>query len=250
MAYNSVPRDASGKPTGIPTGLTPARVTVNTYYSPTPEASDTTTDDPDVCHKASSPQLKRAIESSEVRSDFSGSSALSRTDYFYDNTTTSGNLIEQKSWDSTKGALTRPLTAGNSISVTHQYDSYGNRTLTTDARGYQTQFIYDPINGFSNLYPTQTKTAYGTSVQRHSTQQYDFHTGLVTQTTDVDNNVTTKTSYDVFGRPSLVQEAFGTTVERRTSIEYSDTERRLFRLEQLSVGVESVSGGNFWWGER
>jgi YD repeat-containing protein len=147
-------------------------------------------------------------------------------------------LTTEKSWDSTKGAITRPLAPGNSISVTHQYDAYGNRTLTTDARGYQTQFIYDPINGFSSLYPTQTKTALGTSVQRHSTQQYDFYTGSVTQSTDVDNNVITQTSYDAFGRPTLVQEAFGTTKERRTATEYSDTSRRVITRTDLNATAD------------
>ncbi|HYE74520.1 MAG TPA: hypothetical protein VEF04_14370, partial [Blastocatellia bacterium] len=173
------------------------------------------------------PNIKRAIESSEVRSGLSTSDVLSRTESFYDNASTTGNLTEQKSWDSTKGAISRPLGSGNSISVSHTYDSYGNRTLTTDARGYQTQFTYGSINGYTGLYVTQTKTAYGTTVQRTTNSDYDFQTGLVTTSTDADNNVTTVTTYDVFGRPTLVEEANGTSVERQTATEYSDTLRRV-----------------------
>jgi hypothetical protein len=83
--YSSIPRDAGGKPEGIPGGLTPKRVIVNTYYNPTPDASDTATDDPDVYHRWSSPNIKRSVESGETRSDFSAGSVLSRAESFYDN---------------------------------------------------------------------------------------------------------------------------------------------------------------------
>lgn len=147
VPYSSIPRDGIGYPTGIPGGLTPKRVVVNTYYNPTPDASDTTTDDLEVYHKATSPNLKSAIALSEARSNFSSGSVLSRTESFYDNPSSTGNLTPQRNWDSTKGGISDPLTAGNSISVSHQYDPYGNRTWTTDANGVQTQFIYDPIRG-------------------------------------------------------------------------------------------------------
>jgi RHS repeat-associated protein len=231
--YGSVPRDGSGNPTGIPVGIY-ARATINTYYSPTPDASNNTTDDLNVYFKGTSPNLRNAIASREVQSGQSGAAA--RTEFFYDNALTTGNLIEQKSWDSIKGAITRPLTTANSISVTHQYDSYGNRTLSTDANGVQTQFIYDPINGQENLYVTQTKVAPGTAVQRWTTQSYDFHTGLVTQSTDVDNNVTTRMSYDVFERPILVEDADGIAgIENHTATEYSDTERRVIVRSDLNT---------------
>ncbi|MGH9754034.1 MAG: hypothetical protein ACREA2_14755, partial [Blastocatellia bacterium] len=234
--YGSVPRDGGGKPTGVPGGLTPKRVTVNTYYNPTPDALNTTTDDPDVYHKPSSPNIKKAIESSEARSDFSAGSAISRAESFYDNPSTTGNLTLVRNWDSTKGGISRPLSAGNSISVTHQYDSFGNRASTTDANGVQTQFIYDPINGHENLYVTQTKVASGAAVQRWAMQSYDFHTGLVTQSTDMDNNVVSKTAYDVFGRPTLVEEADGIAgVEKHTTTEYSDTERRVIVRSDLNT---------------
>jgi RHS repeat-associated protein len=245
VSFASIPRsgDIYNRPTGIPGGLTPKRVTVNAYYSPTPDASDTSTDDPDVYHKSSSPNLRNAIESSEIRSDIGASTALSRKEYVYDSPTTTGNLITERNWDNYKDphlvgtprAVTRPLMSANSISMSYQYDGYGNRILTTDANGVQAQFIYDLINGNSDLYVTQTKTAYNTSVQRISSQQYDFSTGLVTQSTDVDNSITTKTSYDVFGRPTLVQEAFGASNERRTATDYSDSARRIITRSDLNA---------------
>jgi RHS repeat-associated protein len=233
VAYGSVPRDGGGNPTGIPSGLRPARITNNAYYSPTPDASDNTTDDPDVYNKGTSPNLRNAIASIETTSWLGAVSAY--TEFFYDDALTTGNLIEQRSWDSTKGASTSPLTPANSISVTHQYDPYGNRTLTADAKGVQTQFIYDPINGQSNLYVTQTKVAAGTPVQRWTMLAYDFNTGQVTQSTDVDNNVTTQTTYDVFGRPTVVKEAVGTTNERWTRTEYDGQARRVVMRAALNA---------------
>jgi hypothetical protein len=207
--YGDVPRDANGRPTGIPGTAQVKRVTVNEYFNPTPDSSDSSTNDPDTYHLSTSPNYRQVLKSKEVRAGFDASTVLSRDEYFYDDPANTANLTEQRGWDSTKGAISYPLQPSNSISVAYQYDTYGNRTLATDANGVQTQFIYDPINGYGNLYVTQTKVAAGTSVQRWATQAYDFQTGLVTQSTDVDNNVTTRTTCDVFGRPTLVQEAYG-----------------------------------------
>jgi len=176
IAYSSIPHDIVGKPTGIPGRLTPKRVTFNTYYNPTPDASNTTTDDPDAYNKTTSPNLKRTVESSETRSD--SGSVLSRAESFYDNPSTTGNLTLERKWDSTKGGISRPLSAGNSVSVMRQYDPYGNRTHTTDANNITTWLVYSPINGHENLYVTETKVAVDTPVQQWTTQSYDFNTGL------------------------------------------------------------------------
>src|SRR6185503_874129 len=178
-----------------------------------------------------SPALKN-IPASTVTTN--GSTNLTRTEFFYDNAATTGNLTQQKQWDSTKGAYSNPLTSGNSISTSAQYNQYGSPTLTTDARGVQTQIVYGTIGAFTNLYPTQVKTAYQTAVQRTETREYDFTTGAVTRVTDVDNNVATATTYDVFGRPTLVKAAEGKTEETRTSTEYSDVNRRVIVRADLS----------------
>jgi RHS repeat-associated protein len=243
VAYSSVPRsgDIYNKPTGIPSGLTPKRVTVNTYYNPTPDASNTTTDDPDVYHKTTSSRLRNAIESSEIRSGVSSGSVLSRNEYFYDNASTTGNLITERSWDSTKGGISYPL-AGcvfpatcNSITVSHEYDAYGNRLRTYDGKNIRTEYYYRAVNLTRDVFLTDEITAFGTSVQRTTTYDYDFWTGVKTKTIDVDNNITTTTAYDVFGRPTLVKEAEGTAVERRAATEYSDTARRVITRADLNA---------------
>ena len=229
--YGTVPR-TNGFPTGIPAGAVVKRVTTNTMAFSTPDASDYTSNHANSYWTATAPTLRNAVAVTEVSN---GSTTLSRTELTYDNAGTTGNLTQQKSWDSTKGAYSNPLITGNSISVANQYDSYGNPTLSTDARGYQTQFVYGSIGGFTDLYPTQTKTAYQTSVQRTETREYDFSTGLVTRTTDVDNNVSTSTSYDVFGRPALVKAAEGKPEETRTSTSYSDANRRVIVKSDLNT---------------
>ena len=99
----------------------------------------------------------------------------------------------------------------------------------------QTQIVYGSVGGFTDLYPTQVKTAYQTAVQRTETREYDFSTGVVTRVTDVDNNVATATTYDVLGRPTLVKVAEGKAEETRTATEYSDVNRRVIVRSDLDI---------------
>ncbi len=177
VPYYNVHRDGSGKPDGV-LPSSPKRVTVSTYYNPTPNADITTFDD-DTYTLNTADDIRNAMESTEVRSDFGLTTARSRTEFFYDNASTTGNLIEQKSWDSTKNALTRPLDPGNSVKAVHQYDTHGNRTLTIDAGLTKTRFVYGSVGGFTDLYPTEIKTAFETSIVRTETREYDFRSGLV-----------------------------------------------------------------------
>ncbi len=235
--YGTVSR-TDGRPTGIPAGAVVKKVTTNTLAYATPDASDSTSSHVNSYFNATAPNLRNAVTVTEVSN---GSTILARTEYTYDNAGTTGNLTQQKSWDSTKGGYSNPLTGSNSASVSRQYDSYGNITLSTDARGYQTQFVYGSVGGFTGLYTTQIKTAYQTSVQRTETREYDFSSGAVTRTTDVDNNVANSTTYDVFGRPTLVKAAEDKPEETRTSTSYSDVNRRVIVKSDLNtVGDEKL----------
>ncbi|MDQ3918924.1 MAG: RHS repeat protein, partial [Acidobacteriota bacterium] len=230
--YTDVPRGSDGRPTGQILSTFPLkRVTTNTYYNPTPDASDTTTDSPNSYSKASSAARRNSLASIEVGD---GAGVLSRTEFTYDDPATTGNLTAQTSWDSTKGTYSNPLTASNSISLSYQYDSYGNRTLATDAVGHQTSYTYGAVGTVDHLYPTEVTAAYGTSVAETTTAAYDFYTGLVTRSTDA-NNVSTSTGYDVFGRPVLVKAADGLPEETRTQIDYSDAARRVITRKDLNA---------------
>lgn len=218
-------------PTGIPGGATLKRLTVNTYHNPSPSASAPRSNNSYVYYHPSSIWMRKAVASIEVRS--SPTQAVARTEYDYDNPATTANVTVQRSWDSTKGAYSNPLAAANSVSTSTQYNAYGSPTLSTDARGTQTQYTYGAVGGYTDLYPTITKAAYGTTLELTTTLEYDFYTGAVTRSTDP-NNVATATTYDALGRPTLVKAAEGIAAkETRTETEYSDADRRVIVRSDL-----------------
>ena len=238
VASTSVPR-AQGKPTGtIPAAAARKRRTVHTYHKATPAASDTTTQDPDAYYKATSPRLKSARASTEIR-DGSGV-RRSRRQFTYDDPGTKGNLTRERIGKSNaSGVVPATLTSANSITLSHTYDTRSNRLTSTGGRGAVTRWTYGPIRGGSvshpDLYPTREVVASGTGVARTTTYGYDFHTGQVTSARDADNNVTTRTTLDDIGRPTLVKEASGVSaVERHTATDYCDRKRRLVVRSDLS----------------
>jgi RHS repeat-associated protein len=237
VAYSTIPRNSLGKPSGLPSGATPARITKTEYYNDTPDASSTTYTDAESYHLATSPRVRNAVKSAEVQNG--SGTPKSRSEMFYDNASTTGNLTETKAWDSYKNnstqAYSNPLVSTNSISTSITYNSYGSPTLITDAKGNQTQITYGTINGYSGLYPTQTISAYGTSIARTSNATYDFDTGLAMTATDADNNVTNATEYDDLGRPTKVAAANGTALEIWTQTEYDDVNRKVIVRSDLET---------------
>jgi RHS repeat-associated protein len=235
VPYGSIPRTSWGDidGPGIPAGAQLKRRTVHTYHNPTPPASDSTTQSANVYSEPGAPAFRRATASSEVL-DAAGS-AYARGEMYYDDPATTANLTQTTSWDSARGGLSRPLHAGNSVTVTNQYDGYGNLTLTTDERGVQTQTLYDAVGPHAGLYPTEVRTALGTAIQRVARQEYDFYSGVMTRSLDVDNDVATSTTYDVFGRPTLVVSAQGKPEESRVATEYVDLSSRIVVRRDLNA---------------
>ncbi|MFN8009043.1 MAG: RHS repeat-associated core domain-containing protein [Terriglobia bacterium] len=207
------------KPTrAIPAGAVLKREAVNTFailrwtHRPIPIALLPALQSP-------IPQLKNAINLKDIKFN---SSTVAKTEYSYDNYSTAGNLTQERRWD--------PQTLTWATTVNHSYDSYGNRTLTTNARGYQTTFGYGNVCGITGLYVTDITLASNatTDLQRKSHLDYDCNFGLVTTETDVDNGIIASTSYDVFGRPTLVVEAQGISGEQRqTTTTYDDQNRKI-----------------------
>jgi RHS repeat-associated protein len=240
VPYGDVQRDAAGKPTGVVTNPgAPLKVTLMSYYNASPAATDTTTESNNAYWNRNAPTLRNAIRSVEIQNG--SGQPLSRTEFDYDNENTTGNVIQQLSWDSTKGAYTPQLTLSNSLATATQYEPWvsggpsGKLISTTDAKGVQTRFTYGVVGSASNLYVTEIETAYGTPVERTGSREYDLTSGLVTKTTDVDNRVSTKITYDAIGRPTLVQAAFETAEETRTATEYFDEERKVVTRSDLKV---------------
>jgi RHS repeat-associated protein len=220
----------------IPQAAEVKRVTSNAYYSSTPDASDST-DDPDSYYNSTAPRLRNVLSSTEIQNGIE--QPVSRTEFTYDDYLTTGNLTEHRRWDSTKGVLpqTQPplLNVNNSIVITTGYTQYGMPRLITDPRGVSTQITYGQIGTATDLYPTQIESAWGTPLKRTKTLEYDFSTGLVKKATDVDNNVTTSTIYDPFGRPTLVKQAEGFAEGNQTSTEYFDGDRRVVIRRDLNM---------------
>jgi hypothetical protein len=172
--YDWVPYSSihSGGDLVIPPGAPLKRVTTTSFFNQTPDATSSSATGN--CYwNLSAPNLRNAVASTQI-SD--GSQVLARTELFYDNPSTTGNVIQQKSWDSAMGLYSNPLTGANSISVSTEYNQFGSPILTTDARGHQTQYIYGLVGAVTDLYPTRILTAFQTSVQRVESRQYDFYT--------------------------------------------------------------------------
>jgi RHS repeat-associated protein len=247
VPYSSIPHQTwgndptIGRVTGIPSNAVLKRITSNEYYNQTPVASDSTTDDSNIYANPAATKLKSVIKASETK-DANGT-VVSRSEFFYDDASNKGNLIEAKVWDSHKNgtyqAVSNPLTSTNSISTTTQYDTYGNPILTIDGKGTQTQITYGSINGYTGLYPTQVKSAYGTPQEQTVQTQYDFQTGLPTQVTAFGNttseNIINQTEYDALGRPTKVKAAVGTANEIWSTTEYNDVLRRVITRSDIET---------------
>ncbi|MCC7342095.1 MAG: hypothetical protein IT170_13530 [Bryobacterales bacterium] len=210
---------------GPPSDASLKRRTVSSFFNATPAAGDgseTVSDHALAYWYGGAPRVIRATK--EVRVE-EGAAAKAVTQYVYDNASTTANVTQEWRWDSTKAGYSpgATLAAGNAILTSHQYDSYGNRTQTTDPNGNVSRITYDG----NSLYPATRYEAFGSTVQRQFNLTHHFAAGLLTQSVDADNSVTTNYSYDYFGRPTLVQEAYGATEQRNTETDYQDDLRRV-----------------------
>lgn len=233
VSYGSVPRQ-NDSPTGIPANAVVKRITVNEYYNQTPDANSTSSS-PYTYENANSPKLKNVLKSTEVQN--AAGTPVARSEFYYDDADNKGNLTETRTWDSTKqvslqsaDASGYKLISNNYVSTSAQYNPNGSPTLIADAKGVQTTITYGDVSGpngnVTGLYPTKTETASNyTTLKRTSTAVYDFYTGLVTSTTDVDNSVTNTTTYDALGRPKKIAAAVGTPLEIWTQNIYDDAAR-------------------------
>jgi RHS repeat-associated protein len=175
------------------------------------------------------------------RSVYDGTGAeRARTVYAYDNYSSDGNNAALLDYGAVTGhdsayGGTR-LTRGNQTQVGiwndtsntllvnyARFDVAGNIVSTKDARGNVSQVEYSSTYAYA--YPTHTISAipgapYGSTTALETTTAYDFQTGLVTSSTDANNQVTTFEYDDPFHRPTKeVRPAGGgwTTNEYTTS---------------------------------
>jgi RHS repeat-associated protein len=205
-------------PTGIPSGATIKRVTNNTYYNDAANVGSSNAFQKRTL--GTSPVILGKVKETTVSN---GTTVKSRAKFYYDGHTdmatapTLGNLSKTSAYNDQTSSYIDTLVT---------YDINGNITSTTDPNNNTTLMTYDSIGGHSNLYPTQTVTAYGTSVARTSTATYDFSTGLQLTATDADNSITTETDYDALLRPVKTKNAVGIVgFESWVVTEYHDNDR-------------------------
>ena len=144
------------------------------------------------------------------------------SEFAYD---TRGNLLSEKRWDSTQGALTDPL-ASNAVSRSYAYSSgRGNRISETDERSNVVTYTYGdvdcPTTTATDLYVTEMNRGSGGSAQQWK-YAYNCRSGLRTRVTDP-NSSRTDVTYDRYGRQSVISEGPAGSVLRKTVHHYDDT---------------------------
>ncbi len=134
-----------------------------------------------------------------------GGATVAQIWFYYDGATshstppTLGRLTKKCQW----------LSGGTNPCVQRTYDAYGNLLTTTEARGNTTTTTYETTY---QTFPATVTTPPTPNAPTGlvSTSVYDARFGVVTSTTDP-NNQTTTNQYDVFGRLTSVTNALQQT---------------------------------------
>jgi RHS repeat-associated protein len=154
-------------------------------------------------------------------------------------TTARGNATTTGSWLNTTGTYLQ----------THaQYDQSGSVRNVWDAKGNLSQVEYASTYHFA--YPTLTRTAvpdptgqYGSNAPLVSTSLYDFNTGLVTSTTDANNQTTSYTYTDPLNRIKTVASPDGGL----TTYNYSDIPGSLYvEMVTKQTATQSIYSYQFF----
>ena len=173
------------------------------------------------------PALPRRLDAVRRRTISNGTRIYAVTEFEYDNKYTTGNLTQEKRWDSVKSAAVPALgalSAANSQVRIRAYDDRGNLTEIY-APDIRTTIAYASLPGVTGPgpYPTRVTYAAGTTLARTWDYVWDKRSGQLLSATDAGNNVATTYTYDALGRPKTVTEAG----LRKTAITYYDDTRRV-----------------------
>ena len=214
------------------TGSTIHRQTTQIWWASTPDASQTV-DSANAYWQATAPNRVNALHRQEV-SD--GTTAYAIAEFVYDNEYTTGNLTEEKYWDSVKLATAPTVVGGlstaNARVLTRAYNSRGAVTEIY-APDIRTSIVYGSVTGVNRPgpYPTQVTYAPGTTLARVWNYVWNYPAGVLTSSSDRDNSVTTTYVYDAVGRTTEVNEAG----LRKTVTTYYDQTRRVRTVSDLAT---------------
>lgn len=144
-----------------------------------------------------------------------------------------GNLTQELKWLNPPGGQNPNPSCGQStsssaLSTTSTYDDTGQKLSTTDPMGFKTDYSY----GFQNAYLTQVQTPipnstnppHGTSQRLSTSADYDFNSGLLKSTTDVNQKTTTYSYNDPLNRVTQITRPD----QSKTTIQYNDTPPDVF----------------------
>ena len=147
---------------------------------------------------------------------------------------TRGNLTATKRWLNTENTW---------ITIYQQFDMAGNVVRAIDPRGYATVFDHTDRFGSpdgearSNLSPQdlfsvgQFSYAFATSetnpLAHTSYTQYDYHLGVSVDAEDANGIIASARYDDLLDRPSQLDAAVGTSLQRRTVFSYDDPARAI-----------------------
>ena len=176
--------------------------------------------------------LPRRLDAVKRQTITGGTTTYAVTEFVYDNAYTTGNVTQEKRWDSVKSASVGTLSAVNAQVLTRAYDARGNLTEIY-APDIRTTIAYASLTGVTGPgpYPTRVTYAAGTTVARIWNYVWDKRSGQLQSSTDAGNNVATAYTYDALGRPKTVTEAG----MRKTAITYFDDTRRVKTVRDLGA---------------
>ena len=163
------------------------------------------------------------VAKSEINYDESGFSSTYR-----------GNATRAKTWLDTNNSW---------LETRAKYDSFGNVTETTDAKGNKTTIEYSST--YSNAYPTKVTTPIpdpsgvnGSNTPFFTTTDYDLTTGLPTSSTDVNGQITTLEYNDVLLRPTRVVPPSGGAI---TETEYGAGTNASTRFVKVRTQIDTTN---------
>jgi RHS repeat-associated protein len=190
------------------------------------------------------------------------STQVSRLQFLYDHATststppTIGNLTEEKR---------RLIQETRWIRTTHDYDSYGNRTLTinpsSNPNGNKIEFAYDATTHAQPISVTVYPDPLDPNNKLITTTEYDSATGLVKNQTDPNGKITETdyvnqrfkdagiTKMDPYGRPGVVTGPAVTSIfdgqphtdQQRTVItKYFDNDRQVEVISDLKLNGDGL----------
>lgn len=229
--------DAAHLPTGVPSQLTPIRVTTYSYHNDASGAGSSNVYAKRVIGDPPTPLILNALKETIVGT---AKVRLSYDGLPYATAQVKGNITTETHWDSSHNKW---------LDTVREYDTYGNVTKTTDPKGNQTTMVYDAATHAQPISIT-VDPLNGTDPQVTSFV-YDYSTGLPTKQTDPNghetgtdytNQLLTTPAPDPFGRagvvtsPALASTADGEThadQRRKVVMKYYDNARQVETISDL-----------------